>query len=213
MASMRLVALTLSVALAAVMLAPPANAAERVTVIRWSDGDTVVTTAGTVRLIGIDTPERGKCGSAKATRSANRLAPPGSRITLVNPRGVRDRDGYGRLLRYVERGRRDVGATQIKRGSWAAFDGRDGNQSHPRQARYRRLDRGHANYTCGATQTTGAVAPIGSGDCPSYAPIKGNRDSMIYHSPGQQHYAITNAEECFRNAASAEAAGYRPSRA
>jgi hypothetical protein len=55
---------------------------------------------------------------------------------------------------------------------------------------------------------SGAVAPVGK-SCPSHAPIKGNASSMIYHRPGQQYYAVTTPEECFRNAASAEAAGYR----
>ena len=190
---------------------PTSEAARAVKVIRWSDGDTVVTTAGTVRLIGIDTPERGRCGYRAAKRVATRIAPPGSRIQLVNPRGVADRDRYGRKLRYVMRSGRDVGAVQIKRGSWAAFDGRDGYQRHPRQDRYRRLDRRHANYSCGQSPSR-PVPPINGGQCPSYAPIKGNRDSMIYHRPGQRYYAITRAEECFRNAASAEAAGYRASR-
>lgn len=30
------------------------------------DGDTLTTDAGTIRLIGIDTPERGECGHAEA---------------------------------------------------------------------------------------------------------------------------------------------------
>ena len=209
----RLLTGALAIALTGTTLSLPAAAAERVTVIRWSDGDTVITTAGTVRLIGIDTPERGHCGSRTATRLANRLAPPGSRIRLIDPTGVSNRADDGRLLRYVVARGRDIGPAQIKRGAWAAFDGRDGYQRHPRQARYRRLDRRHANYTCGTSQISGPVAPTGSGDCPSYAPIKGNQDSMIYHSPGQEYYAITNAEQCFRNGASAEAAGYRPARA
>ena len=49
-------------------------------VIRVIDGDTVVTTKGTVRIIGIDTPERGRCGAAAATAKLRpsawpRLAP------------------------------------------------------------------------------------------------------------------------------------------
>jgi hypothetical protein len=32
---------------------------------------------------------------------------------------------------------------------------------------------------------------------------------MIYHRPEQAYYAETTPEECFRNAVSAEAAGYR----
>ncbi|WP_423494747.1 cell wall-binding repeat-containing protein [Microbacterium esteraromaticum] len=56
------------------------------------------------------------------------------------------------------------------------------------------------------------TAPIsGTWSCPSWAPIKGNADSMIYHVPGGQYYARTNPEECFRTESAAVAAGYRKS--
>ena len=49
----------------------------------------------------------------------------------------------------------------------------------------------------------------GTYTCPSSAPIKGNKDSMIYHRPGQRDYNRTKAEECFASNADAESAGYR----
>lgn len=54
----------------------------------------------------------------------------------------------------------------------------------------------------------GPVQPAG-GECPAAAPIKGNRDSMIYHVPGGGSYSRTRPEDCFASAADAEAAGYR----
>ena len=59
----------------------------------------------------------------------------------------------------------------------------------------------------------GAVAGDGSADCPSDYPIKGNRQSRIYHTPGQVSYRSTIAEFCFASAEAAERAGYRVSRA
>lgn len=56
------------------------------------------------------------------------------------------------------------------------------------------------------------TAPKSDGSCPSWAPIKGNADSMIYHMPGQRHYDITKAEECFRTEDAAVKAGYRKSK-
>jgi endonuclease YncB( thermonuclease family) len=107
-------------------------------VLRWSDGDTVVTTRGKVRLIGIDTPELGTCGSAAAKRLAERIAPRGTRVRLVDPASVQDADRYGRQLRYVETRRVDVGLRQITaRLAVARFDGLDGYDTHPRQAQYR----------------------------------------------------------------------------
>lgn len=209
-------ATVLGVAAALLVVSPATQAATPARVVRWVDGDTVVTTRGTVRLIGFDTPERGQCGHGAATTSARRLAPVGSIIRLGNPRSVRNRDAYGRMLRYVTRAKRDVGAVQIRRGAWARYDSRDGYQWHPKQARYRRIDartRNYCGYRVGSKPSSGgsvsgSVAPSGK-SCPSYAPIKGNQSSMIYHRPGQQYYSVTTPEQCFRTAASAEAAGYR----
>ena len=49
----------------------------------------------------------------------------------------------------------------------------------------------------------------GTSTCPDWAPIKGNKDSGIYHRPGQQSYDRTVAEQCFSSSVDAERAGYR----
>lgn len=58
---------------------------------RWIDGDTVdlrvdvgfrITIEDRFRLIGIDTPERGRPGYREATARAEELAPPGTVITV-----------------------------------------------------------------------------------------------------------------------------------
>jgi hypothetical protein len=164
-----------------------------------------------VRLIGIDTPERGRCGSAPATTLARAIAPAGSRIQLRNPTSEIDHDRYGRTLSYVlTAAGRDLGLAQIRHGARARYDGTDGYQWHPRQARYHRADANNPGYACATASTTGGTRPPNSdGSCPASAPIKGNESSMIYHQPGQTYYDITKAEECFATPAAAEAAGYR----
>jgi micrococcal nuclease len=86
----------------------------RARVTRVVDGDTIaVSTDGTgrnersVRLLGIDTPETHRpgtpieCGGPEASANMERLAPPGTRVTL-EPDPSQDRvDRYGRLLAYV----------------------------------------------------------------------------------------------------------------
>ena len=67
-----------------------------------TDGDTLDVTlvgrAETVRLVGIDAPERGECFADEATDELRRLV--GDRdVRLV--RDVSDRDDHGRLLRHV----------------------------------------------------------------------------------------------------------------
>lgn len=56
------------------------------------------------------------------------------------------------------------------------------------------------------------TSPYPSGECPDWAPIKGNGDSMIYHVPGGRWYDVTIAEDCFATEGAARAAGYRASR-
>lgn len=83
----------------------------RATLVRVVDGDTiVVSVAGRderVRLIGIDTPESVKPGSAvecfgkEASGHLAWLLPQGTRVRLVGD--VEQRDRYGRLLAYVYR--------------------------------------------------------------------------------------------------------------
>lgn len=96
--------------------APRADAAvltARVT--RIVDGDTIkVVTRGfddTVRFIGIDTPERGRCYAREATaRLAGRI-PVGASVRLETDPTQKTRDRYGRLLAYVYRGERSDAAS------------------------------------------------------------------------------------------------------
>ncbi len=127
----------------------PDGRAELAEVVEWIDGDTVETSEGRVRLIGIDTPEmEDECSAAEdAKRNAEAIAPPGTEVELVSPYSVDDKDGYGRLLRYVdvpqegEDGQEtfiDVGYSQIlSRLAVARYDSYDGYQWHPREGDYR----------------------------------------------------------------------------
>ncbi|WP_375431192.1 hypothetical protein [uncultured Friedmanniella sp.] len=54
--------------------------------------------------------------------------------------------------------------------------------------------------------------PVSAYNCPSWAPIKGNASSMIYHLPGQRFYDVTKPEDCFTTQSAARSAGYRMSK-
>lgn len=76
---------------------------------------------------------------------------------------------------------------------------------------------GYATVTksSSATATVGypsTTAPVDAWNCPSWAPIKGNADSGIYHMPGQRYYNATKPEACFRTETAAVNAGYRKSK-
>ncbi len=126
-------------------------------VVEWIDGDTVATTAGVVRLIGIDTPEAGAPCSALATANAVRLAPEDSYVFLVPVEGRDDTDRYDRLLRYVMGSGTDVGYSQIVRGlADARYDSGEYG-TRPERDRYRRADSEHPDQTCGpVTRGSGA---------------------------------------------------------
>ncbi|MGH3849146.1 MAG: thermonuclease family protein, partial [Pseudonocardiaceae bacterium] len=77
------------------------GAAESV-VASITDGDTLRIQDGTrIRLIGIDTPERGDCYFTEATARMAALVPPGTRVRLEYD--VERTDRYGRELAYVYR--------------------------------------------------------------------------------------------------------------
>jgi endonuclease YncB( thermonuclease family) len=85
---------------------PPKVYRETGNVTQIVDGDTlrVRLRAGgivSVRMLGINTPERGSCGSTDATDNLRKLAPVGSTVDLVSDPSQAAKDRYGRLLRYV----------------------------------------------------------------------------------------------------------------
>ena len=59
-----------------------------------------------------------------------------------------------------------------------------------------------------AGEFEGSAAPLESGAAPEGFEIKGNKDSMKYHTPDGQWYDATEAEVWFKTAADAEAAGF-----
>lgn len=161
--------------------------------VQWiTDGDTVVTSAGKVRVIGIDTPERGVCGFDDATSNAKRLLPIGSWVTLTAVPGKDDTDKYGRLLRYVTtQDGRDLGYEQIVGGfAIARYDSRDGYGWHPKEAEYIAAERS-ATPVC--AQPAGAAGDVYYANCaaaraagaaPLYAGAPGYRPEMDGDSDG-----------------------------
>lgn len=103
----------------------PARLVQVGRVVRVVDGDTANVRLRTgrvrsVRLIGIDTPERGRCGFGPASRSLAKMAPRGTRVRLVSDPTQDLKDRYGRLLRYVVKAasKRDLNRAQVAKG-WA----------------------------------------------------------------------------------------------
>ena len=90
------------------------------TVARVGDGDTLELANGRhVRLVQIDAPElgSGECYARESLRELESLAPPGRRVELQRDPRLDDVDQYGRLLRYVLVGQRNVNLELIRRGA------------------------------------------------------------------------------------------------
>jgi endonuclease YncB( thermonuclease family) len=109
------------------------------TLIRVIDGDTIVVmidgVVERIRIIGIDTPERGDCGFSEATDALEDLLNSAAvgLITAISD----DRDRYGRLLRYLDVAGVDPGLVLIREGlAHAAYDSRSGYERHPREGVY-----------------------------------------------------------------------------
>ncbi len=156
---------------------PPALAPRTHLVVHVVDGDTVDLANGErVRLVGMDTPERGECGYEESSARLSQLVL-GRRVRLVE--SDEDRDGYGRLLRYLDVDGVDAGLTLVREGhAIARYDSRDGYGFHPREPEYLRADASSPDRGCPQNQPRGLVAappkqpsvPSQRGCEPGYAP-------------------------------------------
>jgi micrococcal nuclease len=100
--------------------APLSPEAGVVTILSITDGDTLeVGLFGggrdIIRLIGINSPERGECWVDEAALVLAKLAPVGSEVGLTND--VSDRDDFNRLLRYMWVGGMSVNQELVRRGA------------------------------------------------------------------------------------------------
>lgn len=154
---------------------PTANPNEHTAVVvRIIDGDTVELDSGdTVRISGIDTPERGECHFDTASARMGELVL-GKTVTLTRDR--EDTDRYDRILRYVDVDGTDAGITLIEEGlAKARYDSRDGYGFHTREPDYISADDGAPLQTC-APEPAPAPAPApapgqqGANCDPNYTP-------------------------------------------
>jgi len=66
----------------------------------------------------------------------------------------------------------------------------------------------HEDGAFAPAEYAGAVLPDADGNGPDSHPIKGNADSMLYHTPDSRYYKVTKAEVWFDTEENAEAAGF-----
>ncbi len=103
--------------------APARPSVRTVRVTRVVDGDTVKLANGkTVRLLQIDTPETsGECYGDRAERALMRILPVGARVRLERDPALDAVDRYGRILRYIHKGRTNVNLALVRAGAASVY--------------------------------------------------------------------------------------------
>jgi endonuclease YncB( thermonuclease family) len=140
-------------------VAQPKSVGETATVTNVVDGDTIdVRTTGRrtarIRVIGIDTPERGECNFGPATYNMKTLVAGRPVVLSAAAPGKDTTDRYGRWLRYVDVNGVDAGLGQITAGlAVARYDSRDGYGRHHREARYIAAQAAATLRKCGMPST------------------------------------------------------------
>ena len=168
------------------------------------DGDTLDVRLGgggseRVRVIGIDTPERGDCYFAQARSRARSLAL-GRRVVLRGDATQSTRDRYGRLLAYVDLPGGDLGL-QLVRGGFGKVYVYD--RPFQRVGAYRRGEQAAQAARAGLWRACGAAAGGGSagtpsGSChPSYTPclpIVGDLDCADVRRLGKAPVRVSGSD-------------------
>ena len=213
------------------MMASEVHAVDRISVqgpARVIDGDTLEVAGTTVRLFGIDAPERGQtCGAPQGEWDCGGWSR-AELARLIDGRSVRcdgvERDRYDRLVARCDAGRGDLGAAMVQNGAAIAYRAYSHDYVYPeRAARYRRRGvwrQGADAFTppadYRAEQRAGQQpAPQGAAAQGSCA-IKGNvsASGRVYHMPGQRDYDrtridVTRGERWFCTEEEARVAGWR----
>ncbi|MBD8023682.1 thermonuclease family protein [Microbacterium gallinarum] len=171
--------------------APAQPAPDLVTFVEVIDGDTIETSAGTVRIIGIDTPERGECGDVQAAAAISGMLSAGDAVELGVPAGQNDQDRHGRLIRYVATASGvDLGLMQLEAGNAVArYDSRDGYPAHPRETAYHAsqvaaLGPDGAVVTVACRQTAPVAPPTGDGWWEQYSSCTKLKKNSVGHPTG-----------------------------
>lgn len=80
------------------------------------DGDTIQSGNGWVRLVQINTPERGECGYGEAKRYTERFLKLNTKLVLTTDKNLDRFDEYGRALGYLTKGNRNLNLELVKYG-------------------------------------------------------------------------------------------------
>lgn len=179
------------------------------TVTSVVDGDTVHVSLPdrstlTIRLDGIDTPERGEPFSNQARNA--------SRVMLFMRRAeirATNVDRYGRLVARVLANGTDVSIELVKRGLACHFT-RYSNDTQLADAERTARKRGQGFWAADASKPSCAVdGRRVQGASNAEGPYHGNTSSRVFHAAWCKNYNCRNCKVVFRSAQEAEASGFK----
>ena len=110
--------------LTATLTLPITPSHANITITSITDGDTIKLSDGTsVRLLQIDSPElRGnECYSTEAQKALAKLINRSGKIALTTDPNLDEVDRYGRLLRYLFIGKRNINLEMVRIGAAAPY--------------------------------------------------------------------------------------------
>ncbi len=110
--------------LTATLTLPITPSHANITITSITDGDTIKLSDGTsVRLLQIDSPElRGnECYSTEAQKALAKLINRSGKISLTTDPNLDEVDRYGRLLRYLFIGKRNINLEMVRIGAAAPY--------------------------------------------------------------------------------------------
>ncbi len=184
------------------------------------DGDTLRVAGQSVRIHGIDTPERDQtCRTEHGVIYGCGVVATAAMIQLIGQHPVtcngQDRDKYQRVVAKCVAGDRDLGAALVARGYATAYQRYSLDYVPQEQAaRAARL-----GFWSGAMQRPAVFRARDADPAPGDCTLKGNisANGRIVHSPGDDSYARTKinaarGERWFCSLAEARAAGWRAAR-
>lgn len=180
------------------------------TVTSVVDGDTVNASlpdgaTTTIRLDGIDTPERDEPYSTQATR-ATRVILLSKRVQLQGT----DVDAYNRLVARIVVDGVDVSVALVRDGLACHFT-RYSSDATLAAAQKDAQRRGAGFWAQGAPKPACAISALKTQAPAGLAgPFHGNTSSHVYHAPGCPNYNCRNCSRVFATGSDAEAAGFKP---
>lgn len=152
---------------------------EQMRVVRVIDGDTfVIKTGERVRLIGLDAPETGSCGSEEATKRLSDLVL--NKVIRIDREG---RDSWGRRLGIVTADGANVNMEMIKSG-WARYDSFSDEKSPEMETAGKKAEESRMGIYGGVCDKQASCGILGNIDessgkkyyhlpqCPTYARVK-----------------------------------------